>query len=232
MVIMNLHSFSEHLKAAPYMFLKIPRTSDFKRLFRTLKYELTGYVPTLYLSIFIFYISSGLFNTSIISFLQSRNFSNLAIFTVTTVTMIAQTLSFKYAGRYVEGKNPLKAAVEGLILRSTCYGLFGIFAYLASGSPLLTSALILYPLAGGLAYAIYYTASNITVFQALNSHHQGASLGVYSALVGFAIVAGSFTSGLISFHMGFHVTFIIASTLLIISATLIHKLTNYMPKLP
>jgi len=228
-VLMSLHSFSEHLKAAPYIFLRIPKPSDFKRLFRTLKYELTGYVPTLYLSIFIFYISSGLFNTSIIPFLQSRNLSNLIVFTVTAVTMVAQILSFKYAGHYVEEETPLKAAVKGLILRSTCYGLLGISAYLTSGSLLLALTLTLYPLAGGLAYAIYYTASNIAVFQALNSHHQGASLGVYSALVGLAMVAGSFASGLISFYIGFHITFIIASTFLILSATLIHKLANYMP---
>jgi len=228
-IVMNRHSFSERLKAAPYMFLKVPRVSDFKRLFRTLKYELTGHVPILYLSIFLFYISSGLFNTSFIPSLQSKNFSNLIIFSVTTITMVAQTFSFKYAGHFVEGKSPLKAAIEGLILRSTCYGLFGISVYLTSGCLLLALTLLLYPLAGGLAYAMYYTASNIAVFHTLDDRHQGASLGVYSALVGFAMVAGSFISGLISFYMGFHITFIIASVCLFLSATLVHKLINRVP---
>ncbi|MGB9959671.1 MAG: MFS transporter [Candidatus Bathyarchaeales archaeon] len=228
-VVMNVHSFSERLKAAPYMFLRVPRVSDFKRLFRTLKYELTGHVPILYLSIFLFYISSGLFNTSLIPSLQSKNFSNLIIFSVTTTTMIAQMFSFKYAGSYVEGKNPLKATVEGLILRSACYGLLGISVYLTSGGLLLALTLLLYPLAGGLAYAIYYTASNIAVFQVLDDRHQGASLGVYSALVGFAMVAGSFTSGFISFYIGFHITFIIASICLVLSAILVHKLVDRTP---
>ncbi|MEM0314369.1 MAG: MFS transporter, partial [Candidatus Bathyarchaeia archaeon] len=227
-IVMNWHSFSERLKAAPYMFLRIPRFADFKRLFRTLKYELTSYAAILYLSIFLFYISSGLFNTSIVPSLQSKNFSNLIIFFVTAVVMIAQILSFRYAGRYVGRKPPLKAAITGLILRSACYGLLGVAVYATSGSLLLALTLILYPLAGGLAYAIYYTASNITVFNVLDDRHQGASLGVYSALTGVALVAGSFISGPTSF-LGFHITFIIASLCLVFSVMLIRKLINHMP---
>ncbi|MCX8177175.1 MAG: MFS transporter [Candidatus Bathyarchaeota archaeon] len=228
-IVMDLHSFTERLKAAPYIFLKTPRLTDFKRMFRTLKYELTGYATILYLSIFLFYISSGLFNTSIVPALQSKNYSNLIIFFVTAVVMIAQILSFKYAGHYVGKKHPLKAAITSLILRSACYGLMGVIIYLTSGLPLLMLTLILYPLAGGLAYAIYYTASNITVFHVLDDRHQGSSLGVYSALVGFAMVAGSFISGFASFYLGFHTTFIIASLFLVFSAMLIRRLINHLP---
>ncbi|MGB9854411.1 MAG: MFS transporter [Candidatus Bathyarchaeales archaeon] len=226
MIVMERHSFLERLKAAPYMFLKAPRLTDFRRIFRTMKYELTRFAPILYLSIFMFYISSGLFNTSFVPSLQAKGFSNLTIFSVTTIAMIAQTLSFKYAGRYVERRSPLRATIYGLLLRTACYGILGTAVYMASSLLLLASALILYPLAAGLAYAIYYTALNVTVFHVLGQHNQGSSLGVYSALVGFATVTGSSISGLLSFHLGFHITFITAAVCLICSAMLVHWLAR------
>jgi MFS family permease len=228
-IVMGRHSFLERLKAVPYIFIKAPRLVDFRRIFRALKYELTGFTPILYLSILLFYVSSGLFNTSFVPSLQAKGFSNLVIFSVTTVAMIAQTLSFKYAGRYVEGRSPVRAAVSGLLLRFACYGLLGIAVYMASNLLLLASTLILYPLAAGLAYALYYTASNVTVFHALGHHNQGSSLGVYSALVGFALVAGSSVSGLMSFNLGFHITFITSALCLICSALLLNWLTKRVP---
>jgi MFS family permease len=228
-IVMYGHSFLERLKAVPYIFIKAPSFTDFKRIFRTLKYELTGFTPILYLSIFLFYVSSGLFNTSFVPSLQAKGFSNRVVFFITATAMIAQTLSFKYAGRYVKGKSPLRAAVSSLLLRIACYSSIGIAIYMASGLPLLAFTLILYTLAAGLAYAIYYTASNVAVFHSIGDHHQGSSLGVYSALVGFAIVAGSTISGLMSFHLGFHITFTTAAACLICSALLTCWLTGNMP---
>lgn len=226
MLVMYKHSFSERLKAVPYLFIKIPRLTDFRRIFRTLKYEITRSTPLLYLSIFLFYLSSGLFNTSFVPSMQVKGFSNLAVFFITMIAMIAQTFSFKHAGRYVAKISPLKAAVFSLILRSTCYSLIGLVVYTTSSLPLLAFVLLLYPLAAGPAYAIYYTASNIIVFHVLGEHNQGSSLGVYSALVGFAMVSGSLISGFMSFQLGFHITFITAAVCLIFSAMLIHKLTR------
>jgi len=226
-IVMNKHSFSERLKHAPYMFLRAPRASDFKKLFRQLKHELTSYVPTLYLSIFLFYISSGLFNTSLIPSLRSKGLSDLTVFSIMAITMVVQTLSFEYARHYVERRPLLRAVVEGLMLRSACYGLFGITVYSTSGHLFLALTLLLYPLAGGLAYAMYYTASNALVFHTLHDRHQGASLGVYSSLVGFATVAGSLISGLASLYMGFHATFMAASACLILSAALARRLVNH-----
>lgn len=40
--------------------------------------------------------------------------------------------------------------------------------------------------------------------------HSGSSLGVYTAIVGVATMAGSLISGFTSFYLGFSVTFILA----------------------
>jgi MFS family permease len=69
-------------------------------------------------------------------------------------------------------------------------------------------------LAAGLAYAVYYAASNVMVFNTLGRSGQGSALGIYSALVGFATMLGSFMSGFISFYIGFYVTFIVAGVLM------------------
>jgi MFS family permease len=228
-IVMNQYSLLERLKVVPYMFMRTPRLTDFKRIFRSLKYELTGFTPLLYLSIFLFYVSSGLFNTSFVPSLQSKGFSNMLVFSVTAVAMFFQAVSFKYAGRLVEKRSPLKAATAGLLLRLVCYGFIGIAIYMSSGLPFLFSTLILYTLAAGLAYAIYYTASNTAVFHTLGEHHQGSSLGVYSAMVGFATVLGAFVSGFMSSLFGFQTTFITAAVCLMFSALLVKRLTMHAP---
>jgi MFS family permease len=227
-IIMNKPSFFERLRTIPYLFLRIPRLNDFKRVFRTLKYDLTRQISLLYFSIFAFYLASGIFNTSLVPSLQSNHISNLLIFLVSTIGMLVQIISFTYAGPYSE-KSPAKAAVWGLLLRAAGYGLVGFSAYLLSGVSFLAPVLILYPLAAGLAFSIYYTASNTMVFNTLADRNQGSSLGVYSALVGIASMAGSLVSGFTSFYFGFYATFIIAAICMACSAWLTSMLVHPQP---
>lgn len=152
--------------------------------------------------------------------MQANNVSSFLIFLVTTVAMVVQIISFRYAGPYTEKKSPVKAAVGGLVLRSLGYGLIGVALYLISGVLFLAPVLILYPLAAGFAYSVYYTASNTMVFNTLRGGRQGAFLGVYSALVGVATLVGSLVSGFTSFFLGFSTTFIIAAVFLAVSAWL------------
>jgi MFS family permease len=219
-IVMNKPSFFHRLLAVPVFFLRVPRLNDFKRVFRNIKYELTRQVPILYFSIFMFYLASGLFNTSLVPSLQANNLSSFLIFLVTTVAMLIQIISFRCAGPYTEKKSPVKATVEGLILRSVCYGLLGVSLYIISGVLFLVPVLIFYPLAAGIAYSVYYTASNTMIFNTLHSGRQGSALGVYSALVGAATLTGSLISGLTSFFLGFSTTFIIAAACLGCSAWL------------
>jgi MFS family permease len=220
-ITMTKTSFFHRLQQVPLMFLRIPKLSDFKRVFRTVHYDLTQQIPLLYLSIFAFYVASGLFNTSFVPSLQANSISSMFILLVTTVTYVAQIISFRYAGPYVEKLSPKKAAVGGLILRSTMFGLLGVSALLLSGTGFLVTILIFYPVAAGLAFSIYYTSSNTMVFNTLGRSNQGSMLGVYSAIVGIATMSGSLASGFTSFYLGYHVTFIMAAGWLAISAVLL-----------
>jgi MFS family permease len=219
-IAMNKPSFFHRILAVPVFFLRVPRWNDFKRVFRDIKYELTRQVPILYFSIFMFYLASGIFNTSIVPSLRANNMSSFLIFLVTTVAMVVQIIAFRYAGPYTEKKSPVKAAVGGLLVRSLGYGFLGVSLYIIPGVLFLAPVLIFYPIAAGIAYSVYYTASNTMIFNTLHGGRQGSSLGVYSALVGVATLLGSLVSGFTSFFLGYSTTFIIAAVFLAVSAWL------------
>jgi hypothetical protein len=145
---------------------------------------------------------------------------NILIFFVTTIGMIIQVISFKYAGPYTEKRSPVKAAVGGLALRSLAYGFLGVSVLVIPGASFLAPVLIFYPIAAGIAYSVYCTASNTMVFNTLRAGRQDSSLGVYSALVGIATLLGSLISGFASFFLGFSTTFIVESVCLGFSAWL------------
>ncbi len=217
-LVMHKHSFFTRIRTSPYLFLKIPTVHDFKRIFRNLRFELLRNTALLYLAIFGFFLSAGLFNTSLVPALDANGLSSLLIFSVIMLGMIVQIISFRYVGPYTERKSPVKSATAGLLLRALSYGVLGVLAYFLTGFWFLIPMLLFYPLASGVAYSIFYTASNIMVFNSLNSKRNGSHLGVFSALAGAATLVGSFSSGFISFYWGFYASFIISGAFLIVSA--------------
>lgn len=211
MIVMVRRSFYDRLLTLPILFLRIPRIFDFRKVFKGLGNELTRETQVLYLSVFGFYTASGIFNTSLVPSLYKASLSKSEIFLVSLVGMTVQTISFHYIAPYIEKRSLKQAALGGLILRGLCYAIIGISAYLVTGLSYLGANLILYPLAAGIAYAAYYAASNIMIFNTLGHSNQGSTLGVYSALVGIATTMGSFISGFTSFYLGYSATFILAA---------------------
>lgn len=185
-IVMHKRSFHERILATPLIFLSLPRLSDFRRAFKGLKNELTRQIPLLYLSIFAFYISSGLFNSSFVTSLYQPGITKSQVFLVNLLAFAVQTMTFQFAGPYIEKKTLKRTSIVSLILRSFCYSAIGVASYLVSGVWYLGASLILYPIGAGIAYAVYYTASNTMVFNTLGPRGQGSTLGVYSALVGIA----------------------------------------------
>jgi MFS family permease len=223
---MNKQSFFSRLYQSPFLFLKIPHLTDFKRFSKSLRHELTRHTPLLYLAIFVFFLSAGIFNTSLVPALEANSISSLLIFSVIMLGMVVQIVSFKFAGPYTEQKSPIKAAIGGLALRIIGYGTLAAFAYFFTGLWFLIPVLIFYPLSSGIAYSIIYTSSNTMVFNTLNPRRNGSNLGVYSALVGVAIMIGSFVSGFSSFYLGFYVTFLVSAVCLVFSAWLMSLMQN------
>jgi MFS family permease len=220
MIVMIRHSFFHRFLSLPMLFLKIPKVVDFQRIFRGARFGLTREPALIYLSIGAFYFASGLFNTSLVPSLYSANLTRSQVFSVSLAGMIIQTLSFSYYGKRIREKGVRNTAVQGLMLRALSYIIIGTAVLYFAALPYLAVNLIFYPIGAGVAYASYYAASNLMVFNTLGHSNQGSSLGVYSALVGMATMAGSFLSGLISFYIGYGATFIAASLWLGLAAIL------------
>ena len=220
MIVMVSQSFYHGLLALPVLFLKIPRLMDFRRVFRSVKFGLTREPALIYLSIGAFYFASGLFNTSLVPSQYSAHLTPSQVFSISLAGMIIQTLAFRYYGKRIQQKGVRSTAVQGLLLRALSYVAIGTAVVYVTGLPYLGINLLFYPLGAGVAYASYYAASTVMVFNTLGRSNQGSSLGVYSAIVGMTTMAGSFLSGLISFYVGYGATFIAAALWLGVAAIL------------
>jgi MFS family permease len=220
MIVMVRQSFYQLFLALPLLFLKIPRIMDFRRVFRGVRFGLTREPALIYLSIGAFYFASGLFNTAIVPSLYAARLSKSEVFAVSLAGMVVQDISFNHLGKRIRDTGVRRIAVQGLMVRALSYAGFGVAVVYFVGLQYLGLALLLYPIGAGVAYAYYYAASNVMVFNTLGRSNQGSSLGVYSAVVGMATTLGSFISGLISFFVGYYATFIAAALWLGLAASL------------
>jgi len=223
-VALRAPSFFSRLRANPVFFIGIPSGSDFKRAFRGLRSSLTSYIPLFYISTILFYISAGLFNTSFVPAMHFFSMPDQEVFAVILAGMVIQTLAFQRAGDFVNKRSLITSSIQGLLLRGWSYFAIGVAALLVSGPLFAVSALILYPLAGGVAYAVYYISSNTMMFNTVKGKTAGSALGVYSAVVGLATMAGSFASGFISVYVGYYTTFMIAGIILFATLGVVSRL--------
>ncbi len=226
-MVLQKPSFFQRLLAIPMIFLRIPRAQDFRRVFKGLRSEFTSYTPILYLSIFMFYLASGIFNTSLVPAMYSKTFNESEVYLVLVVGMVVQITSFRFIGPYLEKRSIVRTAVGGLALRSICYAAMGISILLVPGLAFIVPSIVFYPIAGGVAFATYYTASNTMIFNSLGPRSPGSSLGVYSAMVGFSAMAGSLISGFTSYYLGYYITFVLAALCLAVSAFLTNNLRHF-----
>ena len=216
--------FFSRLLAVPIFFLNLPRASDFRRVFRGLRSSLTSYVPLFYISTICFYFSSGLFNTSLVPAMQKYLLSDDEVFAVILAGMVVQTLSFQVAQRSISQRPLVTTSIQGLLLRGWSYVAMGASFLLITGPSFIVPALILYPLGAGIAYSLYYISSNTMMFNIVRPRNAGASLGVYSAVVGIAAMAGSLVSGFMSVYIGFEVTFVVAGIFLFAAVGIVAQL--------
>jgi MFS family permease len=223
-VALRKPSFFSRLRANPVFFISLPSGSDFKRAFRGLRSSLTSYVPLFYVSTILFYVSSGLFNSSFVPAMHLFSMPDQEVYAVILAGMIIQTLAFQGAGNFVNSRGLIMSSVQGLLLRGWSYLSIGVAVLVFTGPVFASAALILYPIAGGVAYAIYYTSSNTMMFNTVKGKTAGSSLGVYSAVVGLAAMAGSLVSGFISVYLGYYTTFILAAILLFAGVVVVSRL--------
>lgn len=168
---------------------------------------------TLYLAIIIFYVSSGIFNTLYPYGLRESGLSKSWVMTIMTVNLGVQIIGFKLAPWLISkfGGNA-KAASRSLVIRGLSYVLIGLTTSMPS--TLILTGLTLYPLAAGVAYSTFFTASNVMVFERLRDEERGKGLGVYNLITGSAYLTGSLSSGYLASTVGIGESYVIAGVML------------------
>jgi MFS family permease len=223
-VALRKPSFLSRLLANPIFFIGVPRASDFRRVFRGLHSGLTSYVPLFYISTILFYFSSGLFNTSFVPGMLNALLPDQAVLALILAGMVVQTLAFQATARYSGVRSLTATSVQGLLLRGWAYVAVGASVLFVAGPLVFAPVIIFYPLASGIAFALYYTSANTMMFNTVQGKSAGAALGVYSAVVGIAAMAGSLLSGFVSVYLGFYTTFVLAGVLLFPAVVIVGRL--------
>ncbi|MEM2663033.1 MAG: MFS transporter [Metallosphaera sp.] len=215
----SIESFAVRLKMLPLILLHRPRLTLFKMfsLSRLTKKPI-NYVPLLYIAITIFYISSGLFNTLYPASLYNEGINKSLVLGIITVGMLFQILTFHFVGHYLEDRDEREASFRSLLLRGTGYIVMGIS--LVTPVTAIVLGFLFYPLSAGVAFSLFYAASNTLIFKVVGGRRQGTTLGVYSTLVGIALFSGSLISGFLSKAIGYTGDFIVAGILLYLSGSI------------
>ena len=218
-ILHHRESFFTRLLHLPLIFLHLPNPHNFKmfRLSRLLKKPI-NYIPLLYLAIVIFYVSSGIFNTVYPASLYVKGLNKSEALAVITIGMVFQIIGYRLAEKIMVKRDEKDIAYKSLLLRGFSYIALGIGALIFYGLGILALGLIFYPLAAGIAFSMYYSASNTLVFKIVGERSQGKNLGVYSTVVGIALFVGSLLSGYITHYLSYGADFIIAGMLLLISS--------------
>lgn len=220
-ILHHRESFFTRLLHLPLMFLHLPNPHNFKmfRLSRLMRKPI-NYIPLLYLAIVLFYVSSGIFNTVYPASLYIKGLKDSEVLSVIAAGMIFQILGFRISEKVVAEKDEKDVAYKSILLRSLSYIILGVGSLLFYGLSALILGLVFYPLAAGIAFSLYYSASNTLIFKVVGERSQGKTLGVYSTIVGIALFAGSLLSGYISHYLSYGVDFIVAGALLLVSSAI------------
>ena len=210
------------------LFLFFVRVPSRQRVEELVKKIVTVNVPRmsplnlLYLATFIFYIGSSLFNTADVAGLNYKGVSNFEVFLILLVGSTIQTTAFYFSGALAKRKLKSQVASSYLLIRGFGYvaialgfALFGTIANLWMG-------LIFYPIAAGLAYAMFFTTFNPMVFEEIGSDgNKGMKLGLYSGFAGFGALIGAMLAGFLSYFIGFWFSFAVSGALIFATAYLI-----------
>ncbi len=224
-----LEAFLLRLRLVPTIFLRLPSRTTFKPL-RLLRLGVSpaAYMPLLYLGLTLFYVSSGIFNTLYPYGLRVLGLTSSEVLTVISAGMAAQIVGFWLAPRliYRLGGNA-RAAVGSLALRGSSYATIGLATALwDTRESLLLTGLTFYPLAAGIAFATFFTASNVMVFEVLKGTREGRGLGLYSSLTGVSYFTGSLISGYLARYIGIGWTYVTAGGILAGSAYIFGELSR------
>ncbi len=213
---------------APFAMLLTTKTSTIMNMINigAVRHWKENYVSVIYAASFVFFLGTGLFNTMYPAGLSQVGLGDKAVFLVLFVGLLVQTVVFNFAGRFMENRPRMHIIHQSVKLRGVCYALIGVtFVALSYGEGsgagmvgfFLAANMVLYLMAAGLAFSLYYATSYAMIFETINNMDRGKALGVYAAIIGIGVLLGSLLSGYTSEYIGYWFTFALAGVLVVAS---------------
>lgn len=222
--VLNMHAFLSRVFLTPFMWVRLTNESLIKSLknFKFSEFRKTK-IFKLYMAIFLFYIGSGLFNTVYPAGLRQIGLDETLVFFVIFVGMVVQTSTYFYIGMNKRMIATNQNLYRSLMLRGISYVVIGL-TFFFTAMDVLYSNIIVYPLAAGIGFAIFYTVSNVIVFESIGEKKRGRSLGFYTSMIQIGTLVGAMASGYISYYIGYWLDFMLAGLFVISSITFFRAL--------
>jgi MFS family permease len=182
--------------------------------------EMHHELPLVMAAMFLFSLSSNLFNISYVPYLYSIGLGASAIFLVNFSNNFAQTLLYPISGALSNRVGSHRLVRVATYVRSLGYLATAGFTFVVFlHAPAFAANLLAFGILGG-AIAIYTTASSLILFRGLVGRDAGGLLGVNSALGGAAAVLGAALSGILSVFGSYRLVFLVAAGSLLVSLPL------------
>lgn len=189
----------------------------FEQFGRWARQEIRHELPLIFLAMFLFNLSSNLYNISLTPYLTSIGIAASSIFLINFSNNAAQGVLFPFTGALTTRLGPDRLVRSSTYLRSLGYLATAAFPLIAFTVPGAFGAnVITYGVIGG-AVAFFTIASSMMLFRGLHDRDAGRLLGVNSALGGVAAVAGAGLSGIIALFGSFQLVFLVAAGALLAS---------------
>jgi MFS family permease len=181
------------------------------RFRRWVREEVHHELPLIFAAIFLFNLSSNLFNIAYTPYLYGVGVGAASIFLVNFANNLAQGVAFPFSGPLNGRLGADRLVQRSTYVRSLGYLAVAGFTFLpVLGGGAFGANAVAFAILGG-AIAFYSTSSSMILFRALEGRDAGSLLGLNSALGGLAAVAGAGLSGVLAVTGSFRLTFLVSA---------------------
>ncbi len=192
-------------------------------------------IMTIFAAIAIVNFGIYLFNTSYIPFLYSYKISYSDIFLINILNGFGQVIVYTIF-MLGKAKNTLRRYYKlSTLIRSTSY-FIAIISILSLTAVLYLNFFSYF--VAGLGYALWNISASVIIYVNIAGKMEAHYVGLWSAIIGLSGVLGAFSSGLLSFYIGYIFTFILSiiftlSSIMIFNRAYVggHKIRDFRNKI-
>ncbi|MCL4343787.1 MAG: MFS transporter [Nitrososphaerota archaeon] len=213
----NFNAFLHRILKQPVITLRTPKLDDFRIIKKSFSSAFSRDLPVIMVSATIFFFATNLFFTSYTPYLASNSIPYWMILVANTYILLINSAGMIPAIRKRAEGADVRYVVDMLFVRTigalgasiAATYLFGISAFF--------STFIMFTILG-MAYTPIYIGVSSLLYYNLPSTNQGATLGVYSSLTNLALFFGSILSGVVSYYLGYSLTYFVSAIFFLIAS--------------